>query len=152
MSCITEITALHEVPGRVRFFVPQIKSSPANAATLKDYLKKIPGIFHAKTCPHLGTLIVYFDTAEVSRASLHDHIHDCELPEMIVGPTHAPAPIQVRHRISVKRTQSVNTRTNSGLLIALVKQGLLASGGNYSGSLGLGMTALRTLLAVARAH
>ena len=152
MSCITEIMALHEVPGRVRFYVPQIKSSPANAASLKEHLRKVPGVYHAKTCPHVGSLIVYFDGQELSKESLHEHIHACRLMEATAGDTSAvPQPPKiVRRAVARRRPAQAVISTKPVLLMDLVKQGLLIAGGNAPGGLGLGITALRTLLAVTR--
>lgn len=151
MSCITEIMALHEVPGRVRFYVPQIKSSPVNASSLRDHLKKVPGVYHAKTCPHVGSLIVYFDGRELTKEALHEHIHACQLLEATAVDTSATTPPTIVRRTAVGRRQAQPAiGTKQTLLMDLVKQGLLIAGGNSSGGLGLGITALRTLLAVTR--
>jgi copper chaperone CopZ len=153
MSCITEITALHEVPGRVRFFVPMIKTSPANAETLQEHLRKVPGIYHVKTSAPLGTLIIYFDSSVLTKESLHDHIHACRLNESPAVDHHDTAHLRVTRRMVHDRGLQEPSRAKSALLLELVKHGLLVASGSSSSGLGLGITALRTLLAVtSRAH
>jgi hypothetical protein len=153
MSCVTEITPLHEVPGRVRYFVPQIKSSLVNAESLREHLIKAPGVYHVKTNPQLGTMIVYFDGGVLTKDGLHDHIHACRLVENKDVDTRIPPSLNFKHRAVAGRGASRRSESKSGLLMEVVKHGLLVAGGSSSSGLGLGLTALRTLLSVtSRAH
>lgn len=148
MSCITEITELHEVPGRIRYFVPQIKARAANAAALSDHLNRKSGIYHAKTNSRLGTLIVYFDRTSVTKDALSAHIHSCCFPEPMGIDSHTKGVLDIKRNAVLARRRKNKSSDNSTLYIELLKQGLQAAGMGSSGGIVLGITALKTLLSM----
>jgi len=133
MGCITEISTLHEVKGRVRFRVPQIKWSPNNSSQLKGTLRKLPGVYHFKACVHSGTAVIYYNRRVLSKKELEEVIHHCPFPESEEQKPNTPPPVHIKER--EKKLENGQIAHKHFLLFDLLKHGIMA-GGTGSGIAG----------------
>ena len=127
MGCITEISTLHEVRGRVRFRVPQIKWSPNNSSELKKALRSLPGIYHFKACVHSGTTVIYYNRRILSKANLEEVIHHCPYPESEEQKLTTPPPVHIKEK--ERKMESGILEHKHFLLLDLLKHGIMAGGG-----------------------
>ncbi|MCC7201987.1 MAG: hypothetical protein IT393_04895 [Nitrospirae bacterium] len=140
MGCVTEISTIHEIKGRVRFSVPQIKWSIKNSSALKTMLSELRGIYHYKVCVHAGTVIIYFNRRVLSRDSLVEAIHHCPFPESAEEMPKCPPPVHIKRREG-KWGRGI-FHHNHFILLDLLKHGVMAGGaGGAGGHLPLAISA-----------
>lgn len=141
MGCITEISTIHEIRGRVRFSVPQIKWSLKNTSALKKVLSELRGVYHFKVCVHAGTVVIYFNRRTLSREALMEAIHHCPFPESAEEIPKSPPPVHIKRREG-KWGKGI-FHHNHFMLLDLLKHGVMAggAGGGVGGHLPLALTA-----------
>ena len=140
MGCITEISTIHEIRGRVRFSVPQIKWSIKNTSALKKVLSELPGVYHFKVCVHAGTVVIYFNRRSLSKEVLTEAIHHCPFPESADEMPKSPPPVHIKQREG-KWGRGI-FHQNHFLLFDLLKHGVMAgSAGGAGGHLPFALTA-----------
>ena len=72
-SCF-DLYLRHQIPGRLRFYVPQIHSDEKLSAALAVYATRVKGTTSAKVNSWCGALIVTFDPAVISDRALIDEL------------------------------------------------------------------------------
>ena len=141
MGCITEITTIHEVGGRVRFRVPQIKWSLKNTSALKKVLAELPGVYHFNVCVHAGTVVIYYNRRKLSKEALVEAIHHSPFPETEAEKPRTPPPVHIKKKEGGWEKGIFSHQ--HFLLLDLLKHGLMAGGaGGMGGHLPLAFTAL----------
>lgn len=153
MGCVTEITTLHQVRGRVRLNVPQIRWSPANTAALKALLRDTSGVYHFKACVHVGSVLIYYDSRATSPERLIDAVHGCPFPQSEDEKPREPPPLHAKqHQMGIDHSHAFSkggAAHTHYLVFDLVKHGLMAgSAGPMSGHVSLafaGLMAVRML-------
>ena len=68
----------HNLDGRIRIKVPEIKGSPAMAGELESKLAKLNGVAHAQANPLTGYVLVLFDDEVVSYYHVFAVINDVQ--------------------------------------------------------------------------
>jgi copper chaperone CopZ len=61
---------LHEIPGRLRVRIPNLKRNPQNAWDIQVLLKNLPGVKSISTNTVTGSMIVYYDPQLVNTAAI----------------------------------------------------------------------------------
>jgi copper chaperone CopZ len=61
---------LHEIPGRLRVRIPNLKRNPQNARDIQVLLKNLPGVKSIYTNTVTGSIIVYYDPQLVNTAAI----------------------------------------------------------------------------------
>jgi copper chaperone CopZ len=61
---------LHEIPGRLRVRIPNLKRNPQNAWDIQVLLKNLPGVKSISTNTVTGSIIVYYDPQLVNTAAI----------------------------------------------------------------------------------
>ena len=125
MGCVTEISTMHESPGRIRLSVPTIKWQPQKKAALKAYLSELNGIYHFKACDHVGSLVLFYDSSQWRKDQLIEAVHHCPYPDVVADITNTPPPFKLkpRQRHRARRRQAA---VSTPLLWEFVKHGLTA--------------------------
>ncbi len=139
MGCVTEISTIHEIRGRVRFSVPQLKWSLKNSSALKAVLSELPGVYHYKVCVHAGTVVIYFNRRSLTKDALMEAIHHCPFPEGEEERPQSPPPVHIKRRDG-KWERSI-FHHNHFILLDLLKHGVMAGGAGGGGHLPLALTA-----------
>jgi len=127
MSCITEIITLHEIKGRIRLKVPQIRGSEKNSTELKKTLQTLPGIYSLRACPHLGTVVIYYNQKVLSKDKLIETIHHCPFPESEEKKPDILPRVHIKSRGTTHRKALFSS--NHLILFDLLKHGVMAGGG-----------------------
>ncbi len=61
---------LHEIPGRLRVKIPDLKRSPKTAWDIQVLLKNLPGIKSSSTNTVTGSIIVYYDPELINASAI----------------------------------------------------------------------------------
>jgi hypothetical protein len=56
-----EIEVVHAIPGRVRLKIPGIKTNPARADDIREWLRTLSGIRQAAVNPNTGSVLILYD-------------------------------------------------------------------------------------------
>ncbi|MBV9627744.1 MAG: hypothetical protein JO230_06580 [Xanthobacteraceae bacterium] len=85
------IEVAHDVAGRIRFAIPAIKGSPAQAQALGSYVAAIRGVTATRTSSVTGSLIVEYAGAAQAREGIFAALHQAGYRLRPRAPSRGPA-------------------------------------------------------------
>jgi hypothetical protein len=91
------IDLVHDIPGRIRFAIPALKSSAARGQALRAYVEAITGVAAARVSPLTGSLIIEYDGAARTRGWIFEALHqvgyDVRIREPLSGSAKRSSPL-----------------------------------------------------------
>jgi len=105
------VTIIHSLPGRVRF---RLSIAPKDSTSFEKTVKKHPGIFEVKYTAHTKSVLVKFDTKEVTQEELVIRI------SMLLSIENDNAPVKVYAEPEVENLSDSAFYSGISLLIAFV--------------------------------
>jgi cation transport ATPase len=74
MTTPMKVQVAHQIPGRIRLKVPNVKQNPELVEQIKQMFNVIPGIEEVTVNPATGSVVLHYDTDH--HDTFHDHLED----------------------------------------------------------------------------